>query len=125
MEALVWPAAGNNVVPITRTRRSRYPDHLATKSVLVDGRRVAYATGGRGLPVLFLHGWGLDHEAYVRSLRRLTARGCRVVAPSLPGFGHSEELPVLQRTLAGYAAWVERFLDAVGMDEAVLVLGHS
>ena len=32
---------------------------------------------------------------------------------------------MLQRTLAGYAAWVERFLDALGADEPVLVLGHS
>ena len=48
---------------------------------MVDGRTVSYASGGRGLPVLFLHGWGLDHESYRRSLRRLTARGCRVRRP--------------------------------------------
>ena len=100
-------------------------DELVTASVVVDGRRVSYAAGGRGLPVLFLHGWGLDHEAYRRSLRRLTARGCRVVAPSLPGFGRSDELSVRRRTLAGYAAWVARFLDAIGADEPVLALGHS
>ena len=100
-------------------------DELITTTVQVDGRRVSFASGGRGVPVLFLHGWGLDHEAYRRSLRRLTARGCRVVAPSLPGFGHSDELPVLERTLVGYAAWVDRFLDAIDADEPVLVLGHS
>src|SRR4029079_9722020 len=110
-------------------------DELVHDRVSVDGRTVSYVVGGRGLPVVFLHGWGLDHEAYRRSLRRLTARGCRVIAPSLPGFGHSDELPVLQRTLAGYAAWVGRFLDAVDAgavadadadaDEPVLVLGHS
>ena len=86
---------------------------------------MTYASGGRGLPVLFLHGWGLDHDSYRRALRRLTARGCNVVAPSLPGFGGSDELPVLQRTLVGYAGWVERFLEAVGIDEPVVALGHS
>ena len=75
--------------------------------------------------MLFLHGWGLDHGAYRRALRPLTARGCRVVAPSLPGFGGSDELPMLQRTLAGYAGWVERFLQTIGVDEPVVVLGHS
>ena len=93
--------------------------------MVVDGRTVSYACGGHGLPVLFLHGWGLDHESYRRALRRLTARGCHVIAPSLPGFGRSDELPVLQRTLVGYAGWVERFLQAIGVDEPVVVLGHS
>ena len=40
--------------------------------------------------------------------------GCRVYAPALPGFGGTRELPADQRTFAGYAAWVGRFLDAVG-----------
>ena len=106
-------------------RRRSGGDELATSRVEVDGRRVSYASGGRGLPVLFLHGWGLDHESYRRALRRLTARGCRVVAPSLPGFGHSDELPMSQRTVVGYAGWVERFLAAIGADEPVVVLGHS
>lgn len=107
------------------TRRKPVRTGLVTSTVEVDGRRVSYASGGRGLPVLFLHGWGLDHETYRRSLHRLTARGCRVIAPSLPGFGRSDELPVARRTLAGYARWVPRFLDAVGADEPMVVLGHS
>ncbi|HEU4840408.1 MAG TPA: alpha/beta fold hydrolase [Ilumatobacteraceae bacterium] len=105
----------------TRTRR----DELLTDRVSVDGRTVSYARGGHGLPVLFLHGWGLDHESDRRALRRLTARGCNVIAPSLPGFGRSDELPVLERTLVGYARWVDRFLEAIGADEPVVVLGHS
>jgi pimeloyl-ACP methyl ester carboxylesterase/predicted amino acid-binding ACT domain protein len=100
-------------------------DELVHDRVSVDGRTVSYVVGGRGLPVLFLHGWGLDHESYRRALRRLTTRGCRVIAPSLPGFGHSDELPVLERTLVGYAGWVDRFLEAIGADEPVVVLGHS
>ena len=116
-------AMPTTVAPPARPRR--LARDLVTKSVQVDGRRVSYAVGGRGLPVVFLHGWGLDHAAYGRSLRRLTARGCRVVAPSMPGFGSSDELPFMERTLPGYAAWVERFLDALGLDEPVLILGHS
>ncbi len=106
--------------------RVRWPvDDLATREVIVSGRRASYASGGHGVPVLFLHGWGLDHRVYQRSLRRLTARGCRVVAPSLPGFGRSAELSMRRRSLVGYAEWVDEFLDAVGADEPVLVLGHS
>jgi glycine cleavage system regulatory protein len=32
---------------------------------------------------------------------------------------------VLQRTVVGYADWVERFLQAIGADEPVVMLGHS
>jgi pimeloyl-ACP methyl ester carboxylesterase/predicted amino acid-binding ACT domain protein len=108
-----------------KARARWHVDHLVSDVVEVAGRRAAYAAGGRGLPVLFLHGWGLDHRAYQRSLRRLTARGCRVVAPSMPGFGRTNALPRNERTLAAYGRWVAEFLDAVGIDEPVVVLGHS
>ena len=91
----------------------------------VDGRTAHYATGGRGLPVLFLHGWGLDHRAYQRSLKLLTARNCRVIAPSMPGFGRTEGLPLHDQSLSAYARWVDSFLDAIGMDEPMVVMGHS
>ena len=109
----------------SRSRSIGRADQLVTTEVIVGGRPASYASGGRGLPVLFLHGWGLDHHAYERALRRLTARGCRVLAPSLPGFGQTAELPWSQRTVTGYADWVTQFLDVVGIDEPVLVLGHS
>jgi pimeloyl-ACP methyl ester carboxylesterase/glycine cleavage system regulatory protein len=112
-------------VPRASVRTGPRRDELVTSRVSVDGRTVSYARGGHGLPVVFLHGWGLDHGSYRRALRRLTARGCNVIAPSLPGFGLSDELPVLQRTVVGYADWVERFLQAIGADEPVVMLGHS
>jgi pimeloyl-ACP methyl ester carboxylesterase/predicted amino acid-binding ACT domain protein len=74
---------------------------------------------------MFLHGWGLDHRAYQRSLRRLTARGCRVIAPSLPGFGGTAALPFAERNIEGYAAWVRAFVEAVGVTDPMVVLGHS
>jgi pimeloyl-ACP methyl ester carboxylesterase/predicted amino acid-binding ACT domain protein len=119
------PHSGAARVARRTPRRHREGDELITREVIVDGRRVSYAAGGRGVPVLFLHGWGLDHRVYQRSLRRLTARGCRVVAPSLPGFGSTAELPLRQRSLAGYAEWVDHFLEAIGASEPMLVLGHS
>ncbi len=108
-----------------RARVKWHVDHMVTSETTVDGRAVSYAAGGRGLPVLFLHGWGLDHRAYQRTLRRLTARGCRVVAPSLPGFGGSASLPSDERSLVAYASWVARFLDAIDVHEPMVVLGHS
>jgi pimeloyl-ACP methyl ester carboxylesterase/glycine cleavage system regulatory protein len=75
--------------------------------------------------VLFLHGWGLGHAAYHRALRRLILRGCRVIAPSMPGFGGTAALPRSERSLGGYAAWVDDFLEHLQLADPVLVLGHS
>jgi pimeloyl-ACP methyl ester carboxylesterase len=91
----------------------------------VDGPRVRYGVVGSGPSALFCHGWGLRPNAYARPIAAMAAAGCRVVAPSLPGFGGTPELPDDERTFAGYGAWVGRFLDAVGVDDLALVAGHS
>lgn len=98
---------------------------MVSERTVVAGRPASYAIGGRGLPVLFLHGWGLDHRAYRRSLLRLTSRGCRVIAPALPGFGGTAGLPSGQRSMAGYASWVAELVETVGVDGPMVVLGHS
>lgn len=103
----------------------RSADDLTWHSVEVQGRRASYGVGGDGPPVVFLHGWALGSHAYKRSLRRLTKRGCRVYAPALPGFAGTADLPRQAMSISGYAAWVNDFLTVVGVDEPVLVVGHS
>ena len=98
---------------------------LGRKTAIVDGRPVAYGVIGEGPAVLFLHGWGLRPWSYEPSLRAIAATGVRVVAPCLPGFGHTRELPEDERTFPGLGAWVARFVDAVGVDKVDLTIGHS
>ncbi len=98
---------------------------LAMRETLVDGRRARYTVGGTGPPVLFLHGWALGHSAYRRSLRRLVALGVKVLAPAMPGFGGTADLPSDEMSIFGYGHWVDAFLEAVGVTEPALVIGHS
>ncbi|PVZ06318.1 alpha/beta fold hydrolase [Actinomycetospora cinnamomea] len=91
----------------------------------VDGRRAVWWSAGEGPVVLFLHGWALSPASYRTGLAQVAARGARVVAPALPGFGGSDELPAAEFTLAGYARWVVRFLESVGVEGPVTVVGHS
>src|SRR4051812_42270171 len=100
-------------------------DNLVWKTTTVGGRETNYGVAGQGLPVLFLHGWGLGQHAYKRALKRLVHLGCRVFAPALPGFGGTAELRGRRFSLEGYAAWVEHFLQAVAVDEPVFLMGHS
>jgi pimeloyl-ACP methyl ester carboxylesterase len=106
-------------------------DHLVWKSTTVDGRPALYGVAGaddpgeRRLPLVFVHGWGLGQHSYKRALKRLVRLGCKVYAPALPGFGGTAELPSDRFTVPGYGEWLNGFLDAVGLDEPVFLLGHS
>jgi pimeloyl-ACP methyl ester carboxylesterase len=93
--------------------------------VQVDGRRVVWWERGSGPAVLFLHGWALSPASYRETLERLAAGGARVLAPALPGFGDSAELPEPQVSLGGYAAHLAAWLDVIGVTEQVTVVGHS
>ena len=81
--------------------------------------------GRHGLTLLFLHGWGLDHKAYKRTLSRLVTAGVHVLAPAMPGFGGSEALPRDSTDFDGFSDWASEFLLAVGVDRPALVIGHS
>jgi pimeloyl-ACP methyl ester carboxylesterase len=98
---------------------------LAWRRTWVDERPALYGVAGDGLPVVFLHGWGLGRRSYRHAIERLVDLGCRVYAPNLPGFGRTPDLPGRQFSFGGYADWVHGFLDAVGITEPVFVVGHS
>lgn len=100
-------------------------DRIAWSTVSVAGRIAHYGVGGEGRPVLFLHGWGLTGRTYTAALERLIADGLRVYAPSLPGFGGTASLPAGDVNLPGYAGWVGDFARAVGIEEPVVLVGHS
>lgn len=102
-----------------------HTDHLVWKRTTVDGRLALYGEAGAGLPVVFLHGWGLGQHAYKRPLKRLVQLGCHVWAPALPGFGGTVDLPGEDFSLGGYAAWVDEFLRVVDLAEPAVVVGHS
>lgn len=103
----------------------RTASRLAWERAEVEGCGVVYGVAGDGPPLLFLHGWGLGYRSYRHSLEILARHGARVYAPALPGFGGTPALSAADRSIDGYARWAMRFLDAVGVDEPVALVGHS
>jgi pimeloyl-ACP methyl ester carboxylesterase len=77
---------------------------------------------GAGPPVVLLHGLGATNASMLPTLVDL-ARDHRVVAPDLPGFGDSGKPPV-DYAPAFFARWLTAYLDALGIERAVLV-GNS
>lgn len=77
--------------------------------------------GAGGTPVTFLHGAGMDHTVWRFQTRWLAHRGWRVLAPDLPGHGHSPGEP--SGSVEEWAEWLAQFLR--GHDAAGAVVGHS
>jgi pimeloyl-ACP methyl ester carboxylesterase len=64
---------------------------LARKETeLPDGLRYVYLEGGRGEPLLLLHGFGANKDNFVRVAKYLTPR-YRVIIPDQAGFGESSK----------------------------------
>ncbi len=120
-------ALGLPACPLRRNAKAEPvlpPGHLRWSRTNVQGRPADYGEAGDGPPVVFLHGWGLGHHAYKRPLARLALRGCRVLAPALPGFGGTSDLPS-GSGIHAHGVWVDAFMEAVGVDEPAIVIGHS
>jgi pimeloyl-ACP methyl ester carboxylesterase len=84
----------------------------------IDGVPVAWRTAARdGTPVLWLHGVPNASELWTPFLER--AGG---IAVDLPGFGRSGKGASLDYTIDGYATFVERFLDHLGIERVALVM---
>jgi pimeloyl-ACP methyl ester carboxylesterase len=99
---------------------------LQTRPVDLGGRRATVGVAdGDGPTVLFLHGWGLSHRSYEGPIRALAAAGHRVVAPDLPGFGGTVDLPARGLSFRAFAAFVEDLVAEIEGDGAVHVVGHS
>ncbi|TPW16288.1 MAG: putative hydrolase [Acidimicrobiaceae bacterium] len=95
------------------------------KRTWVQGRPAAYSVAGQGMPVVLLHGWALAQHTYRDVVETIAAQGCRVIAPAMPGFGGSGDLPDASFSLSGYAEWVVDVLDALELEEPAVVVGHS
>lgn len=94
--------------------------------VSVDGQDASYLTAGTDGPlVLLLHGtyWS---RVWLPVIEDIAAAGLHPVAVDLPGLGRSAgELTLERATIPELAAWVGRFVQALGFDGHMAVAGHD
>jgi pimeloyl-ACP methyl ester carboxylesterase len=101
--------------------RIKFAHHLIE---LNDGRRVGVSVGGRGVPLIFFHGIGMNRQVYIKLLSRLPQLGFLVVAIDAPGHGETFAPRFGEHTFAHRIAVTEQILEGLGIERAVLV-GHS
>lgn len=61
---------------------------LRYDQVLIEGRKIGYATEGSGPALVLLHGLGFDQRLWTQTAPYLVGHA-RVIIPDLPGFGQS------------------------------------
>jgi pimeloyl-ACP methyl ester carboxylesterase len=99
-------------------------DHLGRSHRVKSGGIELHLTeSGRGAPVVFLHGFPLDHTMWAAQIRQL-GRRWRVIAPDLRGFGGSQVTPGVV-TMEQMADDVAGALDALGVGEPIVLVGLS
>ena len=89
----------------------------------VDGHRMRYLHGGKGPPLLLIHGL-LGYSFSWRFNLPVLARRFTVFAPDLPGTGFSERVPGQDCSMPAMAGRLLRFLGSQGVERFDL-LGTS
>ena len=101
------------------------PPLQALHHVRAGGLDIAFHQAGpdQGPPVLLMHGFPYDIQAYAEVAPRLVAQGCRVIVPSLRGFGDTRFLDSStprSGEQAALGADLLALLDALQIGRAVL-----
>ena len=81
---------------------------------LADGQHWVYLEGGRGDPLLLLHGFGADKDNFTRVARFLTPH-YRVIVPDLIGFGESAHPANADYAPSAQAERVRALVQALGI----------
>jgi len=90
-----------------------------SRFVRLDSCRVHYYVGGRGKPLVLVHGLGALAESWAQVMIALARRGYQVYAIDLPGFGRSDR-PDVDYSIAFQAETLRQFFDAQNLLNADL-----
>jgi len=94
-----------------------------SRSVRVGDVRMPYLEGGKGDPVVLVHGFAANKETWLLTAVPLS-RSHRVIIPDLPGYGEADAIPPERATAREHARAVVHFLDLLGLERVHLV-GNS
>ena len=89
----------------------------------VDGVRVHYQEAGTGNDptIVLIHGFASSTLVWSKVFLEFAARGFRVIAPDLLGYGYSAKPRDFDYTIGAQARMVDRLLDKLELERAIIV----
>ena len=90
----------------------------------VLGSEMAYMDVGEGDPIVFLHGNPTSSYLWRNVIPHAVDLG-RCVAPDLIGMGDSDKVPGLEYRFVDHRRYLDAFLEAVDVEEAVTLVVHD
>ena len=102
------------------------PQKISEKQIQINGLNINYKTIGNGkIPIVLLHGWGMDSEKYAELIKILNIKYSRfkILVPDLPGFGKSEE-PRENWKLDDYVEFVDEFIKKASRKGGFELIGN-
>lgn len=96
------------------------------KEVLINNLRINYKIFGNGnIPIILLHGWGINSDKYVETANQLVIHDSRfmILVLDLPGFGKSNE-PSTIWGVDDYVELIKNFSNNLKLENIILI-GHS
>jgi abhydrolase domain-containing protein 6 len=108
------------VVFESATHALRWWAALERHEVRVDDHTWVYLEGGKGEPILFIHGFGADKDRWGPFLREFSG-SYRLVVPDLPGFGENSGVPSASYDIESQVKRLNRFVEKIGLAEFHLV----
>ena len=92
----------------------RWQAGLTRKTIDVNGEQIAYLDGGKGEPLILVHGFGANKDNFDRVAKQLTPY-MRVIALDLPGFGASSKKEDADYSVPAQVKRVHEFANALGL----------
>ena len=99
---------------------NRPPKSLHAGMLKMGSLRVHHMHGGRGTPVVFIHGLGSSGYMEWRFNLEFAAVRHRVYAPDLPGFGRTEK-PRARYGIPYFTRFIDRYMEDRGLRSAAVV----
>ena len=97
------------------------------KFCTIDGVKIWYKTAGKGMPVVFLHGWSVDHSIWENQFEKicwLQKRNFQRIYFDLPGMGKSITNHRIHNS-DDMLAVISRFIDRMVQGKHFLLAGES
>lgn len=120
---LLLPLLIERLIPIRIARLlltlDRRLSGLKPKTCWARGQAMPYLEGGRGDPLVLIHGFAGDKDNFTRVARFLVPH-YRVIIPDLPGFGEAGRDPDAGYTMMDQVDNLVTFLDCLGLSRVHL-----